>query len=131
MDRYFHILGIDIMLNTCCEPIVLELNDRPSMSVTYDIEKPLKVQLVKDALNIVTVDGSLPSEDVSPGGWEILLPDRTTAFGKSAGDILARCCFGTNLSPRQAVIKRLGYAPSASRFRPSFRKTVGLPPLQQ
>ncbi|KAK8864894.1 positive regulation of cilium movement [Tritrichomonas musculus] len=46
--RYFHILGIDILLNEDLEPYVLELNDRPSLSVTVPFEEDLKVKLMRD-----------------------------------------------------------------------------------
>jgi hypothetical protein len=129
--RFFHILGIDIMLNDRCEPMVLELNDRPSMSVTYDIEQPLKSQLIRDALNLITVDGTPPPDSVSPGAWEKMFPDPNSAFGREADDILSRCCMGSFASPSKMVVRRLGYVPSKSTLSRPYRRSLGLPPLQQ
>jgi hypothetical protein len=70
-SRYFHLLGIDIMLSDACRPIVLELNDRPSMVVTYECEAALKRDLICDALAHISVAGS-PREDEPH--WEKLLP---------------------------------------------------------
>ena len=39
LHKYFHLFGIDIMLNRHLDPVVLELNDRPSLCVTFDIEE--------------------------------------------------------------------------------------------
>lgn len=73
-SKYFHILGIDIMINECCNPVFLELNDRPSMVVTFDCERELKRDLIYDALTCLTPDGSpINPEAVSPN-WEKLLP---------------------------------------------------------
>jgi hypothetical protein len=130
MARFFHILGIDILINDRCEPCVLELNDRPSMSVTYEIEQVLKRQLVRDALNLVTVDGKPASDEVSPGGWEKVFPDPSTAFGREAEEILLRSC-PPSQTPKRTVVKRLGYVPSVSKLRRIFRAPLGLPPLQQ
>ena len=74
MHRYFHILGIDIIINSKMEPIVLEMNDRPSMFVTFDIEKDLKAGLIRDALGLVTYDGTPPVKDSYMGKWEQILP---------------------------------------------------------
>jgi hypothetical protein len=70
LNRYFHILGIDIMLNDVCDPIVLELNDRPSMCVTFDIERGLKSRIVLDALNMLSPDGRVPDPKAKLGGWQ-------------------------------------------------------------
>jgi hypothetical protein len=128
--RYFHLLGIDILLNERCEPCVLELNDRPSMAVTYEIEHALKTQLVRDALNLITVDGKPPAADVAAGGWEKVFPDDTGAFGREAEDIMSGVCPWASTT-KTPVVKRLGYLPSASKLRRPYRRSLGLPPLQQ
>jgi hypothetical protein len=130
MARYFHLLGIDILLNERCEPCVLELNDRPSMCVTYDIEHTLKTQLVRDALNLITVDGKPPPSDVPAGQWEKVFPDDTGTFGREAEDILTGASPWTTTA-KTTVVKRLGYVPSVSKLRRPFRRSLGLPPLQQ
>ncbi|KAK8897413.1 positive regulation of cilium movement [Tritrichomonas musculus] len=73
--RFFHLLGIDIMIDENCEPILLELNDNPSMKITFEIEKKLKKQLLTDELSIVTLDGSqAPIEAIEKGGWIMIIP---------------------------------------------------------
>jgi hypothetical protein len=131
LHRYFHILGIDIMLNDYGEPVVLELNDRPSMCVTFDIERPLKTQLVVDALNLITLDGTEPDASANPGGWDKLFPDEGTPFGHIAAEILSRACLGTGMSPKRMIMKRLGYIPSVSNLRKTYYKGSVLPPLHQ
>jgi hypothetical protein len=131
LQRYFHVLGIDILLNESCDPIVLELNDRPSMCATFDIEGPLKTQVVRDALNLVTLDGSEPDARANAGGWEKLFPDEATPFGRVAGEILSRACIGTGMSPKRMIMKRLGYIPSASNLHRTYYKSGVLPPLHQ
>lgn len=73
--RFFHILGIDIMINQDCEPIVLELNDNPSMKITFAIERNLKKKLLEDAISLVTLDGSVvPIESLENNGFEQIIP---------------------------------------------------------
>jgi hypothetical protein len=133
MHRYFHILGIDIMLNDRYDPVVLELNDRPSMCVTYELEATLKAQLVYEALSLVTVDGSPPHPAVYTGGWERLLPAADNApFGRAANLILLKShdtgstSANNYVTPRKPI-QRLGYTPIPSTS--SRKKRDGLPPL--
>lgn len=72
VHRYFHILGIDILITENGDPCVLELNDRPSMKVTFRFERELKAGLVGDAMKIVCSDGGTEAEDNN--GWERVLP---------------------------------------------------------
>jgi hypothetical protein len=129
VQRYFHILGIDILLNDHCEPIVLELNDRPSMCVTEPMEQDLKTALVYDALNIVTLDGG-ESPDAKPGGWEKVLPVQDDPeFANATQAMVDRCCQGGVMTVKGLLMRRLGYCPSASYVRSSYRRS--LPPLHQ
>lgn len=128
MHKYFHILGIDIMLNDRCEPIVLELNDRPSMCVTYDIERTLKSRLVYDALNIISVNGAPPDKRAKPGGWQKIMPaDESTPFGKAAKGILEKSCQGQ--TGKKVLSKRLGYTPLSTK--PTRWRQSALPKLHQ
>jgi hypothetical protein len=72
-SRYFHLLGIDIMLSEGGRPMVLELNDKPSMAVTHECEVALKRDLVSHALDYISVDGA-PCAGDERGNWERLLP---------------------------------------------------------
>jgi hypothetical protein len=127
--RYFHILGIDIMLNDRCEPIVLELNDRPSMCVTYEIEHILKTQLVYDALNVITVDGTDPRDETHPGGWQRLFPtsDKST-FAQATQSMLDRSSQRAQMTAKRMLVKRFGYLPSTHYVAKS---PVMLPKLHQ
>jgi hypothetical protein len=131
LQRYFHILEIDVIVDEQCEPVVLELNDRPSMCVTYPIEEVLKSRLVYDALNIVTVDGLDGGERIQPGGWEKLLPGPVDqAIAKAVAQILERSYMGQKISARRMIARRLGYIPSGSYLRQICPLAVcSLPPL--
>ena len=72
-QRYFHILGIDIILNSELQPLVLELNDRPSLSVTVDFEKDLKTSFIRDAFDHVTTTGASNGE-TETSGWQQIFP---------------------------------------------------------
>ncbi|OHT17429.1 Tubulin-tyrosine ligase family protein [Tritrichomonas foetus] len=73
-SKYFHIMGIDIMISEKLQPIVLELNDRPSMIVTYECEAALKKEMVKDAFSHISIDGSPVDGPSSSPNWTKLLP---------------------------------------------------------
>jgi hypothetical protein len=72
-SKYFHILGIDIMISECCRPVVLELNDKPSMVVCYECEEALKRDMVYDAFAHLSLDGT-PLDGPEPDNWQKLLP---------------------------------------------------------
>jgi hypothetical protein len=73
LRRYFQILGIDIMITEHGDPRVLELNDRPSMKVTFPFEYTLKKSLIVDGMKLVSIDGSEVREE--PGSqWERIFP---------------------------------------------------------
>lgn len=73
LHRYFHLAGIDILIDDKYEPILLEMNDRPSMFVSFeDIERDLKKNLVKEALSLISLDGSPVNKE--SGKWEQILP---------------------------------------------------------
>jgi hypothetical protein len=73
-SRYFHILGIDILVGENLQPFVLELNDRPSMVVTYECEDALKRDLIYDAFSHISVDGTPVDGGESSPNWVKLLP---------------------------------------------------------
>jgi hypothetical protein len=132
MHRYFHLLGIDIMINDRCEPVVLELNDRPSMCVTYELEHALKSGVIFDTLNIVSVDGEDVGARALPGGWERLLPaDGDSGFSPVVHRIVEKLCHNAMTSAQKLVRKRFGYLPSASPSKSLKQIPASLPPLHQ
>jgi hypothetical protein len=113
LRRYFQLLGIDVMLNDQCDPMVLELNDRPSMSVTYEMEEELKTRIVYEALKVITVDGGELEEGMELGGWERLLPrENNSMLGKIVKEILEIAHKGQQMTVERNITRRLGYVPS-------------------
>ena len=114
--KFFHIIGIDIMLNENCDPILLEMNDRPSMCVTYDIENTLKTNLIKDALNILTVDGKPPPPNTKLGGWEPILPvDDSNPFSLTVNRIMAKIQQKSSNSVQLVTNKKI-FLPQKNKF---------------
>ena len=71
--RFYHVLGIDIMLDSNLEPQVLELNDRPSLSVTVDFERDLKVGLLSETFEHISPTGEVFGES-EKSGWKQIFP---------------------------------------------------------
>ena len=51
----FCILGFDILINDKYEPVLLEINNRPNLSVRNEVDKKVKGNLFIDTLNIVGI----------------------------------------------------------------------------
>jgi tubulin polyglutamylase TTLL4 len=51
----YTLLGIDILITETFEPILLEVNNRPSMHINGIIDKPIKTNLFADTLNIAGI----------------------------------------------------------------------------
>lgn len=72
-QHYFHILGIDIIIDSKGHPKLLELNDRPSLQVTAPFELELKEGLIKEAFTHISLDGSTIG-DHEGSKWHQILP---------------------------------------------------------
>jgi hypothetical protein len=126
LHRYFQILGIDIMINERGDPMVLELNDRPSMKVTVPFEYTLKKSLIVDAMKLVSINGSEIRTD-SEVKWERLFPvDDTHPLYRIMRAIQQRSLnvFGpkTNQSAAATQAKAIVYPkPVPDRNRVMFR----------
>ena len=51
----YTILGIDILITDKFEPILLEINNRPSLGIGDKVDEPIKTNLFADTLNIVGI----------------------------------------------------------------------------
>jgi hypothetical protein len=88
--RFWHVLGIDIIISADMEPMVLELNDRPSLSVTVPFEKDLKVKLLRDCFFHVDANGDTHG-DCEDSDWQQIFPLRDGApCGGAWGELLAK-----------------------------------------
>jgi hypothetical protein len=72
-QHYFHILGIDIILDSKGHPRLLELNDRPSLQVTAPFESELKEGVISEAFSHLSLDGSTFGNN-EKSKWEQILP---------------------------------------------------------
>lgn len=130
--KFFHVIGIDVMLNENCEPILLEMNDRPSMCVTYELENKLKTKLIFDVLNILTVDGKPPPPTAEFGGWEQILPvDDSNPFSKVVNRINSKIQQKSNsiqIMPKQKLF--FPRETKFSRTRGHVNYFKGLPSLK-
>lgn len=72
-QRFFQILGIDIIIDSNFKPQVLELNDRPSLSVTVPFEKDLKTNLIREMFYHISSDGTTLGEHPE-SKWQQILP---------------------------------------------------------
>lgn len=72
-QHYWHILGIDIILDSKGHPKVLELNDRPSLQVTAPFEKELKEGLIREAFLHLSLDGSSFGNSEN-SKWQQIMP---------------------------------------------------------
>jgi len=52
----FHILGLDIMLNSKGDPVVLEVNHTPSFTTDTPLDYKIKKGLIKDTLVLMNVN---------------------------------------------------------------------------
>lgn len=128
LNRYFHIVGVDILLDKNLNPIVLEMNDRPSMAVTFALEDIVKTQLVYDTLNLITPDGSPPGPDAKRGGWEQVLPaNEKTEQGKQVSAMLERSL----RLKENSLMPKLRHRTVPQTAKLPKRREMCLPPLHQ
>jgi hypothetical protein len=72
-QHFFQVLGADIIIDSNGKPMLLELNDRPSLGVTVPFEKDLKANMLREIFYHVTTDGSTLGENEN-SGWQQILP---------------------------------------------------------
>ena len=127
-NRYFHIVGVDVMLDHELNPVVLEMNDRPSMAVTFALEDILKTQIIYDTLNLITPDGNPPGPDAKLGGWEQVLPaNEKSEYGKQVNAMLTKSLRLRENSLMPRIMSRT--APHTAKT--AKRRESCLPPLHQ
>jgi hypothetical protein len=74
--RYFHILGIDVLIDADLNPKVLELNDRPSLGVTVPFEEDLKESIIADAFEHVCPNGEVKGDSPETSRWRQIFPQK-------------------------------------------------------
>jgi hypothetical protein len=74
--RYFHILGIDILIDADMNPKVLELNDRPSLGVTVEFEQELKERVIAEAFEHVCPNGGVRGDSPQTSRWRQIYPEK-------------------------------------------------------
>jgi tubulin polyglutamylase TTLL6/13 len=52
----FHILGLDVMLNSKGEPMLIEVNHTPSFTTDTPLDHKIKFNLIKDTLNLMNIN---------------------------------------------------------------------------
>ncbi|KAL0212315.1 hypothetical protein RCL1_005941 [Eukaryota sp. TZLM3-RCL] len=80
----FECYGYDIIIDDNLRPWLIEVNASPSLSVTTDSDRAMKVQVISDVMNIVApnsvvnakVKSSVTPEDVDLGGFSVLVNDQ-------------------------------------------------------
>ena len=103
------------MLNDFLNPVVLELNDRPSMMVMFSIEKDLKTNLIKDTLKTITTDGS-ELQHGEPTLWEQILPaNPADPFSSTVDKVCSQSCMILRTSAPSKMISR-----TSSYVSPTF-----------
>lgn len=58
----FHILGLDIMLNSKGEPVLLEVNHTPSFTTDTPLDHKIKYNLIKDTLVLMNINTKSKNE---------------------------------------------------------------------
>jgi hypothetical protein len=72
--RFFHILGIDVIIDADMNPQVLELNDRPSLGVTVDFEQDLKESVIAESFEHVCPNGDVRGDSPETSRWTKIYP---------------------------------------------------------
>lgn len=101
--RYFHILGIDIMIDSDLNPQVLELNDRPSLGVTVDFEQDLKESVISDAFEHVRPDGRVCGDSPETSRWVKIYPLPESEAQNSPWPDIVKRILNPNLPPKEPV----------------------------
>jgi hypothetical protein len=113
--RFFHILGIDIIIDSEMNPQVLELNDRPSLGVTVEFEKDLKESVIADAFEHVRPNGEVRGNSPQTSRWTQIFP---APGGNAWRDVLMRLL--NPLPPPTDVHKQPPPTPVATKSRLEF-----------
>lgn len=58
----FHILGIDVMIDECLNPYVLEVNHTPSFATDTPLDYFVKFNLIKDTLVLMNINEKTKKE---------------------------------------------------------------------
>ena len=120
--RYFHILGIDIMIDANMNPQVLELNDRPSLGVTVEFEQDLKESVISDAFEHVTPDGGVRGDSPETSRWVQIYPLPPNEAKNSPWPDIVRRILNPNLPAKEPAKQAQVIAIPSHRLKPEKKK---------
>ena len=72
-ERFFHMLGIDVLIDSQLNPLLLEINDNPGIRSFSNIDTDIKENLVKDEIELIYKYIKKEEEEIKVGGWEMIL----------------------------------------------------------
>lgn len=90
LKKYSHLIGIDILIDHLFNPTVLEINDRPSLCVTFEVERGLKERLIQDIFQLVSVDGEVVDPANISSNWEKIVPNSNNPIVHDAEKLLIK-----------------------------------------
>ena len=85
----FELYGYDVMFDEALDPWLIEVNASPSLSADTPTDRALKVQMVKDAMDIVDMEDQREGDEVQVGGFDLVWsagPICVTPAGTTGGD---------------------------------------------
>ena len=120
--RYFHILGIDIMIDSNMNPQVLELNDRPSLGVTVEFEQDLKESVISDAFEHVMPDGGVRGDSPETSRWVQIYPLPPNEAKNSPWPDIVKRILNPNLPAKEPAKQAQVIAIPSHRLKPEKKK---------
>jgi len=110
-SQCFEIYGVDVLLDDCLKPWLLEVNIHPSLSATSPLDRRIKTQLVADTLTLagIPLPGS-HAQDTSSGS---AVRKRLTSKSK---DARSQSASQRSMAERGARLKAMGPKVAVGNF---------------